>query len=533
MTRVLVTGGTGFVGSNAVKLYADWHGLDVTATGRRPPERELPGRFVELDLLDRSSVRASIRAARPDLIVHTAILNDFATMYDDRRLAWDVYVEATRSIVDAANEVDAVVVFVSTDWVFDGMVACRAGHRYAIRSSSREPGGTRYLLRKRLRDHHACLVERTTMLTSRRPSCVSSRRRSRRTSTHARRRPASAFRRSAENHMVVMPDADLDKAADAMVSGAYGSSGQRCMAVTTVVAVCEIADELVRKAVERAERMVVGPGSEEQSDIGPVSTPQAFERILGLIERGEATAASLVLDGRPADAEGPGFFIGPCLFDDVAPDMEIYREEIFGPVLIVVRVATLDEALDLIRSNPYGNGSSIFTSSGATAQRFRERTTTGGVGINVPIPVPLSYYPLGGWKASRYGVHGVNFGGFEFFTRRQTTTVRWEAVAARRLRLPDEQLSSGPACVSWWSYTTATPDRVCSPTPPLATSWSSGSLKRRRRPVPTSSTPRSCSVRRRRSTRRTCIRGCTQRRSSWGSCSRRAPRCWASASAPS
>jgi malonate-semialdehyde dehydrogenase (acetylating)/methylmalonate-semialdehyde dehydrogenase len=218
-----------------------------------------------------------------------------------------------------------------------------------------------------------------------------------------------------------------------MVSGAFGSSGQRCMAVTTVVAVGDIADELVAAAAGRARRMVVGAGSDATADIGPVTTPQAYERITGIVGRGVESGATLVVDGREVDAvdarEG-GFFIGPCLFDHVRPDMELYREEIFGPVLIVVRVATLDEALELIRANPYGNGSAIFTRSGAAAHHFRQRVPTGGVGINVPIPVPLSYYPLGGWKDSRMGVHGVNFGGFEFFTRRQTVTMRWEAPRA-------------------------------------------------------------------------------------------------------
>ncbi|WP_336710777.1 CoA-acylating methylmalonate-semialdehyde dehydrogenase [Arthrobacter sp. USHLN218] len=231
----------------------------------------------------------------------------------------------------------------------------------------------------------------------------------------------------AKNHMIVLPDADLDLAADAAVSAGYGSAGERCMAISALVAVGGIADELVAKIAERTRTLRIGDGL-RGTDMGPLVTKAHREKVAGYIEAGEASGATVVLDGRQvkADAEGDGFFLGPTLFDNVTPDMSVYTDEIFGPVLSVVRTETYDEALALINANPYGNGTAIFTNDGGAARRFENEVEVGMVGINVPIPVPMAYYSFGGWKNSLFGdshAHGAE--GVHFFTRGKVVTTRW------------------------------------------------------------------------------------------------------------
>lgn len=233
----------------------------------------------------------------------------------------------------------------------------------------------------------------------------------------------------AKNHMVVMPDADMDAAADALVSAGYGSAGQRCMAISASVTVGNAADTLMAKMRERIARLKVGPGSDATSDMGPVVTQQAMDRIVSYIDAGEAAGATLVEDGRHLRVPGyeNGFFLGPTLFDDVKPDMTIYTDEIFGPVLVNVRVSSLDEALDLVNRNPYGNGTSIFTRDGGAAHKFQRDVQAGMVGVNVPIPVPVGYYSFGGWKASLFGdLHIYGEDGFRFYTRGKVVTARWD-----------------------------------------------------------------------------------------------------------
>jgi malonate-semialdehyde dehydrogenase (acetylating)/methylmalonate-semialdehyde dehydrogenase len=232
----------------------------------------------------------------------------------------------------------------------------------------------------------------------------------------------------AKNHLVVMPDADLDAAADALVSAAYGSAGQRCMAISASVCVGGAADALIERVRSRIAKLKIGPGSDRTSDMGPVVTPAARDRILSYIERGIAEGAELVTDGRGVHVPGceRGFFIGPTLFDRVSTQMSIYREEIFGPVLVNLRVDSLEQALNLIARNPYGNGVSIFTRDGAAARIFQTEVDAGMVGINVPIPVPVGYYSFGGWKASLFGdLHVYGEDGFRFYTRGKVVTSRW------------------------------------------------------------------------------------------------------------
>ncbi len=233
----------------------------------------------------------------------------------------------------------------------------------------------------------------------------------------------------AKNHAVVLPDAALDATADALVSAAYGAAGQRCMAVTVAVAVEPIGDELVGRLAERASALRIGPGADPASDLGPLITARARERVASLIERGVGVGAVLVLDGRGAtvDASPDGHWIGPTLFDHVTPELELYREEIFGPVLVVVRVPDLDAALALLHASPVGNGSAVFTDSGAAARRFATEAPTGTVGVNVPIPFPVSHFGFGGWKASRLGDHGLNADAVGFYTREKVITQRWLA----------------------------------------------------------------------------------------------------------
>ncbi len=237
----------------------------------------------------------------------------------------------------------------------------------------------------------------------------------------------------AKNHMVVMPDAALDVAADAAVNAAFGSAGQRCMAISVVVAVGNAADGLVPRIAERVHAIKVGSGDDPTADMGPLVTAAARDRVLSCIEDGVQAGATLVTDGRGVTVRGfeDGFFVGPCLFDHVLDTMRIYHEEIFGPVLCVVRVASLDAAIALVNSSPFANGVAVFTGDGATARRFVHDIEVGMVGINVPIPVPMAYHSFGGWKSSLFGdmhVHGPE--GVRFYTRAKVVTARWPETAA-------------------------------------------------------------------------------------------------------
>lgn len=236
----------------------------------------------------------------------------------------------------------------------------------------------------------------------------------------------------AKNHAVVMPDADMEFTADAIVGAAYGSAGERCMAISTVVAVGEAGDALMPLLKQKAAGLKVGAGNQPGIDMGPVISAAHRARIVSLIDSGVAQGATLALDGRglqvPEHAQG--FYVGPTLFDQVATDMTIYREEIFGPVLIVLRAASFDDAVRLINANPYGNGTAVFTRSGHWARRFENEIEVGMVGINVPIPVPMAYFSFGGWKASLFGdlhMHGME--GVYFYTRTKVVTSRWPASA--------------------------------------------------------------------------------------------------------
>jgi malonate-semialdehyde dehydrogenase (acetylating) / methylmalonate-semialdehyde dehydrogenase len=231
----------------------------------------------------------------------------------------------------------------------------------------------------------------------------------------------------AKNHMLVLPDADLDLAADQAINAGFGSAGERCMAISAVVAVGDIGDELVEKIAARARNLRTGDGR-RSCDMGPLVTAQARDRVSGYIDAGEAAGATLVVDGRTptVDADGEGFFVGPTLFDNVTPDMTIYTDEIFGPVLSVVRVNSYDEGVKLINDNPYGNGVAIFTNDGGAARQFQNEVKVGMIGVNVPVPVPMAYYSFGGWKNSLFGdthAHGVE--GVHFFTRGKVVTTRW------------------------------------------------------------------------------------------------------------
>jgi malonate-semialdehyde dehydrogenase (acetylating)/methylmalonate-semialdehyde dehydrogenase len=234
----------------------------------------------------------------------------------------------------------------------------------------------------------------------------------------------------AKNHMIIMPDADLDQAADALVGAGYGAAGERCMAISVAVPVGDkTADALIEKLVPRIEKLKVGPYTAGNDvDYGPVVTAAAKANILRLVNRGVEQGAKLVVDGRNFSLQGyeNGFFVGPHLFDHVTPDMDIYRTEIFGPVLSTVRAQTYEEALKLAMDHEYGNGTAIFTRDGDTARDFANRVNVGMIGINVPIPVPLAYHTFGGWKKSAFGdlnQHGPD--AFRFYTRTKTITSRW------------------------------------------------------------------------------------------------------------
>jgi malonate-semialdehyde dehydrogenase (acetylating) / methylmalonate-semialdehyde dehydrogenase len=233
----------------------------------------------------------------------------------------------------------------------------------------------------------------------------------------------------AKNHAVVLPDADLELTADALVSAGYGSAGQRCMAVSVAVVVGDVAEPLLDRVRERIARLRVGDGTDPSSDMGPLVSARHLERVTAYVEAGVREGADLLVDGRVGGQTpdtGGGHFLGPCLFDHVRPGMAIYDEEIFGPVLVVVRAETYDDALQLVNANPYGNGAAIFTNDGGAARAFEQDVTAGMVGVNVPIPVPMAYHSFGGWKASLFGdlhVHGPD--GVRFATRGKVVTRRW------------------------------------------------------------------------------------------------------------
>jgi malonate-semialdehyde dehydrogenase (acetylating)/methylmalonate-semialdehyde dehydrogenase len=230
----------------------------------------------------------------------------------------------------------------------------------------------------------------------------------------------------AKNHAIVMPDADLDFTANHLTAAGYGSAGQRCMAISVAVAVGEVAEPLIERLRQKALEVKVGPGFEPDSEMGPVITAQARDRICDYIEQGAAAGAESVVDGRELQRDGDGFWVGPTLFDKVTTDMSIYTDEIFGPVLAVVRVPTLDAAIELINRNPYANGTAIFTGSGQAARTFQRKVQVGMIGINVPIPVPMSFYSFGGWKDSLFGDHHVHGPeGIRFYTRGKAITSRW------------------------------------------------------------------------------------------------------------
>jgi malonate-semialdehyde dehydrogenase (acetylating) / methylmalonate-semialdehyde dehydrogenase len=235
----------------------------------------------------------------------------------------------------------------------------------------------------------------------------------------------------AKNHAIILPDADLEFAANHLAAAAYGSAGERCMAISAAVAVGGAGDPLMDILTRKANEVVVGSGRDPKSEMGPVVTAAAKERIEGLIGTGEQQGAKLLVDGRGLKVPGfeEGFFVGPTLIDQVQPEMDVYTEEIFGPVLSVVRADSVDAAIDLINANPYGNGTAIFTNSGEAARRFQRGVNVGMIGINVPIPVPMAYYSFGGWKDSLFGdkhIHGPE--GVSFYTRAKVVTSRWPHV---------------------------------------------------------------------------------------------------------
>jgi malonate-semialdehyde dehydrogenase (acetylating)/methylmalonate-semialdehyde dehydrogenase len=240
----------------------------------------------------------------------------------------------------------------------------------------------------------------------------------------------------AKNHMIVLPDADIDMAADAAVSAAYGSAGERCMAISQVVAVGHAADELVGAIKERLPKIKVGDGMDPASEMGPLVTREHRDKVSSYIDGASAQGATVVADGRETAPAGDGFFLGVSLLDDVTPEMDAYRDEIFGPVLGITRVDTYDEAVRLINENPYGNGTAIFTRDGGVARQFQFDVQVGMVGINVPIPVPVAYYSFGGWKASLFGdSHAYGPESIHFYTRGKVITSRWPDPATSKVDL--------------------------------------------------------------------------------------------------
>jgi malonate-semialdehyde dehydrogenase (acetylating)/methylmalonate-semialdehyde dehydrogenase len=229
----------------------------------------------------------------------------------------------------------------------------------------------------------------------------------------------------AKNHAVVLPDADLEFTAEALIGAAYGSAGERCMAISAVVAVGSSAEKLVSLIEKKARAIKIGPGDADGIDMGPLVTAEHRNKVASFIETGKKEGAKVVLDGSKSDMK-EGFFLGTTLFDHVTPEMQVYKNEIFGPVLVVLRVDSLEEAIELVNKNPYANGTAIFTESGGAARRFENEIQVGMVGVNVPIPVPVAFYSFGGWKNSLFGdlhVHGTE--GVKFYTRTKVVTTRW------------------------------------------------------------------------------------------------------------
>jgi malonate-semialdehyde dehydrogenase (acetylating)/methylmalonate-semialdehyde dehydrogenase len=240
----------------------------------------------------------------------------------------------------------------------------------------------------------------------------------------------------AKNHMIVLPDADIEMAADAAVSAGYGSAGERCMAVSMLVAVGHAADELVDAIQERLPKVVVGDGMNPESEMGPLVTREHRDKVASYIDRGRDEGATVVTDGRETAPDGNGFYLGVSLLDDVKPEMDVYKDEIFGPVLGITRVDTYDEAVRLVNDNPYGNGVAIFTRDGGVARQFQFDVKAGMVGVNVPIPVPVAYYSFGGWKSSLFGdLHIYGPEGIQFYTRGKVVTARWPDPATSKVDL--------------------------------------------------------------------------------------------------
>jgi malonate-semialdehyde dehydrogenase (acetylating) / methylmalonate-semialdehyde dehydrogenase len=240
----------------------------------------------------------------------------------------------------------------------------------------------------------------------------------------------------AKNHMIVLPDADIDMAADAAVSAAYGSAGERCMAISHVVAVGEAGDKLVAAIKERLPKIKVGDGMEPDVEMGPLVTREHRDKVASYLDSGPAQGATLVADGRESSPDGDGFFLGVSLLDNVTPEMDAYKDEIFGPVLGITRVDTYDEAVRMVNENPYGNGTAIFTRDGGVARQFEFDVQAGMVGVNVPIPVPVAYYSFGGWKQSLFGdrhIYGPE--GIDFYTRGKVVTSRWPDPATSKVDL--------------------------------------------------------------------------------------------------
>ncbi|TMM21664.1 MAG: CoA-acylating methylmalonate-semialdehyde dehydrogenase [Actinobacteria bacterium] len=240
----------------------------------------------------------------------------------------------------------------------------------------------------------------------------------------------------AKNHMIVLPDADIDMAADAAVSAGYGSAGERCMAVSMLVAVGHAADDLVAAIQERLPKVVVGDGMSPDSEMGPLVTREHRDKVASYIEKGAAEGAKVITDGRESAPDNGGFFLGATLLDEVTPEMDVYKDEIFGPVLGITRVDSYEEAVGLVNENPYGNGVALFTRDGGVARQFQFDVKAGMVGVNVPIPVPVAYYSFGGWKSSLFGdLHIYGPEGIQFYTRGKVVTSRWPDPATSKVDL--------------------------------------------------------------------------------------------------
>ena len=232
----------------------------------------------------------------------------------------------------------------------------------------------------------------------------------------------------AKNHMVVMPDADLDQVVDGLIGAGYGSAGERCMALSVAVAVGDVGDKLIKKLTPRVQSLKVGPGTDPEVEMGPLISKQHLEKVTSFVDKGVQEGADLLVDGRSISLQGyeNGYFIGGCLFDNVQENMSIYKEEIFGPVMSVVRKPTFNDALDLVNGHEFGNGTTIYTRDGDTARAFANQCKIGMVGVNVPIPVPMAFHSFGGWKRSLFGDHAMHgMDGVRFFTRLKTVTSRW------------------------------------------------------------------------------------------------------------